>query len=108
MLVPLASGSHTTVLVMVFAAEFLSGMGVMILDIVGGSLQTAVVPDDLRARVSGAHRMVNYGIRPIGALVGGALGVALGVRPTLWIATAGAVAGVLWLLASPIPRVRRL
>jgi len=108
MLVPLAHGPHWLVLTMVFTAEFLSGMGVMILDIVGGSLQTSAVPDDLRARVSGAHRTVNYGIRPIGALIGGALGVALGVQQTLWIATAGAVAGVIWLLASPIPRVRRL
>jgi predicted MFS family arabinose efflux permease len=80
----------------------------MILDIVGGSLQTSVTPDDLRARVTGAHRTVNYGIRPIGALIGGGLGTVLGIQTTLWIATVGAVSGVFWLLASPIPRIRRL
>ncbi|HEX6686555.1 MAG TPA: MFS transporter [Candidatus Limnocylindrales bacterium] len=107
-LVPLASGGKTTVVAMLFAAEFLSGLGVMLLDIVGGSLMAAVIPDDLRARVSGAHRTVNYGIRPIGALLGGALGATLGVHTTLWIATVGAVAAVLWLLMSPIPRIRTL
>ncbi|MFD2082396.1 hypothetical protein [Actinopolymorpha cephalotaxi] len=37
-----------------------------------------------------------------------ALGTALGVRGGLWIATVGATAGVLWLLTSPIPRLRRI
>lgn len=109
-LVPLTSdaGTKTTVVAMLFAAEFLAGMGVMILDIVGGSLQAASIPDDLRARVSGAQRTINYGIRPIGAVLGGSLGAAFGVHPTIWIATVGALCGVLWLLASPVPRIRKL
>jgi hypothetical protein len=49
-----------------------------------------------------------YGIRPIGALTGGYLGTALGLRPALWIATAGALLGVLWLIPSPVPRMREL
>lgn len=107
-LIPLAGGPYPVVLAMLIAAEFLSGLGVMILDIVGGSLQTSVIPDQLRARVAGAFRTINYGIRPIGALIGGALGATLGVHNTLWIATVGALGGVVWLLASPIPRVRNL
>jgi predicted MFS family arabinose efflux permease len=107
-LVPLAGGSTPAVVAMFFAAEFLSGLGVMILDIMAGSIQTAVIPDELRARVAGAHRTINYGIRPVGALLGGAVGAAIGVHPTLWIASVGAIAGVFWLLPSPIPRMRRL
>ncbi len=80
----------------------------MMLDITVGSVQTAVIPDPLRARVSGALRTVNYGIRPIGALLGGALGSTLGVRPTLWIATVGAIAGVLWVLPAPVAGLRSL
>ena len=30
----------------------------------------------------------------------------IGIRPTLWIAAAGGVSGVLWLLPSPLPRFR--
>jgi hypothetical protein len=30
------------------------------------------------------------------------LGASIGLRPTLWIATVGAIAGVLWLLPSPL------
>jgi predicted MFS family arabinose efflux permease len=52
--------------------------------------------------------VVNYGVRPLGALTGGLLGAAIGVRETLWIATVGGIAGVLWLLPSPIMRMREL
>ena len=57
-----------------FLAEFGSGLGVMMLDISGGAIFSAVVPDRLRSRVSGAYMVVNYGVRPLGALAGGALG----------------------------------
>jgi MFS family permease len=107
-LVPLADGPHWLIIVMLFAAEFLSGIGVMILDINAGSIIYALTPDRIRSRSQGAFNFVNWGIRPIGALFGGALGAWIGVRPTLWVATIGAVAGVLWLLPSPVPRLREL
>jgi hypothetical protein len=62
----------------------------------------------LRSRVSGAYTVVNYGVRPLGTLAGGALGTWIELRPTLWIATAGALAGSLWLLPSPILGLREL
>ena len=61
---------------MLFAAEFLSGLGVMILDINVGSIMFALTPDRLRSRATGAFNFVNWGIRPLGALAGGALGAA--------------------------------
>jgi len=108
LLVPLAGGPQPALLGMLFAAEFCSGLGVMMLDITAGSVQTAATPDALRARVSGAQRTINYGIRPIGALLGGALGASLGLRPALWIATIGAIAGVLWVLPAPVRGLRDL
>lgn len=107
-LVPLAGGPRWIVLGCLFLAEFGSGFGVMLLDISAGSISAALVPHRLRARVSGAFNLVNFGVRPIGAFVGGLLGSAIGVRPTLWIATVGAVAGFVWLLPSPLPRLREL
>jgi MFS family permease len=107
-LVPLAHGPYWAVLLLLFTAEFLSGFGVMILDIVGGSIKTALIPDRLRARVAGAYMVVNYGVRPVGALLGGALGTWIGLRPTLWISSVAAIAGVLWLLPSPLMRMREL
>lgn len=108
LLVPLAEGPRWVILGCLFLAEFGSGLGVIMLDISVGAIFAAVIPDPLRSRVSGAYMAVNYGVRPLGALVGGALGSWIGLRPTLWIATAGALAGFLWLLPSPVLGLRTL
>jgi MFS family permease len=105
---PLASGPMPVLLGLLGLAEFGSGIGVMILDISLGALLAAVVPDQLRARVSGAYMVVNFGVRPLGAILGGALGAAIGLRPTLWIATVASLTAVLWLVPSPLPRLRQL
>jgi MFS family permease len=107
-LVPFASGPPLVVLAMLLAAEFVSGIGLVMLDINAGAVQTAATPTSMLARIQGAKRTVNYGIRPIGALLGGALGATIGLRPTLWIAAVGALLGVLWIILSPLPGLRVL
>ena len=107
-LVPLAGGPHWLVLTCLFFAEFGSGLGVMMLDIASGAITAALVPDRLRARVTGAYMVVNYGVRPVGAFLGGVLGSAIGVQSTLWIAVVGGMLGFLFLLPSPIPQMREL
>ena len=102
MLVPAAFGHGSSRLILLFLAEFGSGLGVMILDISIGTIFASVIPDTIRASVSGAYRMVNYGMRPLGAVTGGLLGSTLGVRPTLWLATAGGVLCVVWMARSPL------
>jgi MFS family permease len=107
-LIPLADGPQPVVIGMLLAAEFLSSLGVMILDIGVGSLQTAATPVSRLSLVKGAQRTVNYGVRPIGALLGGLLGELIGVHAALWIGAVGAVAGVLFVVFSPVPRMREL
>lgn len=108
LLVPLASRSGGTALVLLFLAELGSGLGVMLLDISAGSIFAAVIPPGLRSRVSGAYTFANYGVRVFGSLAGGWLAASAGLRPALWVATAGALAGVLWLLPSAVMRIRAL
>src|ERR1022692_3010497 len=105
-LVPLATGPEPVILAMLVAAEFISGFGVMALDITIGAIFAAVIPDQMRSRVSGAFQAVNYGMRPLGALAGGFLGTILGLRPTLWIGAVGGMIGFALLLGSPLPRFR--
>ncbi len=107
-LVPLAEGAPVSPTLLVGIAEFLNGLGVMILDVGLGALYAATVPDQLRARVAGSFLLVNYGVRPIGALAGGLLAALIGLQTTMWIAAVGAIAGVLWLLPSPMPRLHEL
>ncbi len=105
-LVPLAAGPRPVILAMLMTAEFIAGFGVMTLDISIGSIFSAVIPDDLRSRVSGAFQAVNYGTRPLGALTGGLLGTLIGPRATLWVAAAGGTLGFLLLLPTSLPSFR--
>lgn len=88
--------------------EFVSALGVMCFDVNLNSLQATVIPDAVRSRVAGAFSTVNYGVRPLGALIGGLLGTYIGVRETLVVGAVGGALSVLWLLPSPVPAVRSL
>ena len=89
-------------------AEFFSGLGVMWFDINMNSVMATVIPDHLRARVSGAFSAVNYGSRPLGALTGGVLSALIGLQATLWVSAVGGAACVLWLLGNPVLHARSL
>jgi len=105
-LVPFAGGAEWQGFGMFTVAEFLSGAGMMLLDISGSTIQQAITPDRVRARVQGAYQATNYGARPVGALLGGLLAGLFGLRPVLVLAVVGGVLSVVPLLASPIPRMR--
>ena len=107
-LLPLASGSTLTKGAVLAGVELLSGAGVMLFDINLNALQTAVTSDAMRSRVSGAFSSINYGIRPLGGVVGGILGDLVGIGPTLVIAAIGGSLSVLWLLRSPIIGTRTI
>ncbi|MEE1938447.1 MFS transporter [Streptomyces sp. TRM 70361] len=108
LLVPLAEGPVPLVIAALVASQLGAGCGVAVLDISANSYLIAVIPPTLRSRVMGVVQTANFGVRPIGAVLAGTLGAALGLRPTLWIGTAGAVLSVLWVLASGLLRVREL
>jgi len=107
-LLPLASGTVWTRAGVLGLVEFLSGMGVMLFDVNLNALQTAVTPDEMRSRVAGAFSSVNYGIRPLGAVVGGLCGQLIGVGPTMVAAAVGGSLSFLWLLRSPIITTRTI
>src|SRR5262245_18186373 len=110
LLIPLAAPGMPMPLILglLFGSEFGAGFGVMILDINVGAISYARTPGRIRSRAAGAFRFVNYGVRPLGALLGGFLGNAVGVREAIWIATFAAVGGVLFLVGSPVLKLREL
>ena len=46
--------------------------------------------------------VVNYGVRPLGTASAACSATTIGLHTTIWIATVGAVTGLLWILPSPI------
>ncbi|MEO7269709.1 MAG: MFS transporter [Knoellia sp.] len=107
-LLPLAGGPLWLRMGVLGLVEFIAGFGVMLLDVPLNALQTAVTPDAVRSRVSGAFTTVNYGIRPVGAVLGGFLGEWFGIGPTMVVAAIGGTLSILWLVGSPIPGTRTI
>lgn len=70
------------------------------------SYRQAICPPELLGRMNAAVRWVVWGTLPLGGLLGGTLGAALGVRATLWIAFAGSWAAGFWVFFSPLRRMR--
>ena len=89
-------------------AELVGSFAVMCFDVPLNALQTSVTHDHMRSRVAGAFLSINYGIRPLGAVLGGLLGEWIGPRDTLLVSAVGGALSVLWLIGSPILKVRSI
>ena len=94
-------------------ALFVFGYGVsMFACSVFGASQLAyrqsVCPPDLRGRMNAASRWITWGVLPIGGLLGGFAGSAIGIRPSIWIAYAGSWAAGFLVYFSPLRRVRNV
>ncbi len=107
-LLAIATGPMWARVAILAGAEFIAGLGVMLFDVNLNSLNASLVPDGVRARVAGAYSSINYGVRPIAAVVGGAVASTVGLRASLLIAAGGGSCSVIWLLRSPVIRRRGL
>ena len=67
-----------------------------------------LTPDGLRGRVQASVRVFTAGTAPIGALVGGFLGEAVGLRATALVAGLGVLVAFAWLALSPVRSLRAL
>ena len=72
------------------------------------SLRQAVTPNAFLGRVSATGRLLNGVLLPIGALLGGALGEWLGLRPAIGIGFLILAASMIFIVLSPIRTLRAL
>jgi MFS family permease len=99
---PAAHGSPWVVLGILTANEVVMGIAIMLFDVTIGGLMLTEVPRDMLARVNASMSTVTQGVKALGAVTGGALGTAYGLRPALWVAAVGATTTVLWTWFSPL------
>jgi len=71
-------------------------------DVNSMTLRQIAAPRHLVGRVNATLHVIGRGVIPFGALVGGFLGDAIGLRPTLLVAAGGIILGTAWLVRSPI------
>lgn len=103
---PLAGGPIWVAAVILAGGEFLLGIARTLFNITQLSLRQAITPDRLQGRVNATMRFMMWGVTPVGALAGGLLGTAIGLRATLFLAALGVLAAFLWVALSPVARLR--
>lgn len=106
LLVPLASGPYFLVIVAMLAAQFFGDIAWEIYAINEVSLRQMVVPHQYMGRANATMQFLVGGAAPIGALVAGAIAQSTDARAALLVAALGMIGASLWLVFSPLRRMR--
>jgi predicted MFS family arabinose efflux permease len=105
LMIPLAHGPVLMATVFLVAAQ-LGDLGWPIYNINELTLRQAITPKDMLGRVNAVMQMLIRGVFPVGSFCGGALASVIGVRPTLTLGALGFLSSSLWLVFSPIRKLR--
>lgn len=102
LLIPLAGGPPSVTIAVIVVGSLLFGISNTLFNVNTQSLRQQITPNGLLGRVGSCMQFIGEGTLPIGALIGGVLGQALGLRTTFIIACCGLFFAFLWVLFSPI------
>jgi MFS family permease len=95
-----AAGSGTGA-VFLLAGRFVGAAATPIYNVDSLSLRQARVSHAIMGRVNGTFQFLEWGALPVGSLVGGVLGAALGPRAALAAAAICGIASAIWIATSP-------
>jgi MFS family permease len=87
------------------ASQIVVAFGVVLYNTGAISVMQAITPDRMLGRMNASRRFVVWGVIPLGAITGGALGSAVGLREALWIGAGVTTAAFLPLLFSPVRKL---
>lgn len=105
LLIPLAGGSVTFALFLLFLSQLLGDASISIYFIAEVSLRQSLVPASLLGRTNATMQFLSQGVAPLGALLAGVLGGMIGLRLTIFIGVLGIMLAGTWLLLSPVRKV---
>ena len=108
LLIPAAAGHPALVLAVLGIAFFLRGLGMTGTNVHTYAIRQAVTPVAMLGRSSAAYRVLTDGFVPLGALLGGLLGEAIGLRPALLVGALLLFPSWCWLYFSPARSLRTL
>jgi MFS family permease len=106
LLYPLAVGRTEIAVPILIVAMLLEGLGGPTYDINQVSLRQAITPDRIRGRVNGSIRVIIRGMVPLGALAGGAIAAAFGLRAAMVLGAFGPPIGFLLIWFSPVRKLK--
>ena len=106
MIVPRGAGLAS--MIILICSHFLYGSNVSMFNVAAITMRQTVTPRRVLARMNATYRMLLFGAPLFGALLGGVLGDALGLRPALIISLIAMTSPVLWIAFSPVFRLREM
>ncbi|MDQ4501994.1 MFS transporter [Sinomonas sp. ASV322] len=104
----LLAGSAPAAFAMLATGEFFMSLGVVVYNVMQVSMRQRVCPPRLLGRMNASIRCVVWGVMPIGSLLGGWIGGAFGIGPTLWVGIGGMLCACVPVAIGPFFRLRRL
>lgn len=93
---------------LVAAGFFLYGVAAVVWTVNNLSVRQAITPPALLGRTNASMRLLGWGAIPIGSVIGGLLGGAIGLRQTIVLAALGSLLASLPVWLSPLPGLREL
>ncbi|MDW5322276.1 MFS transporter [Plantactinospora sp. KLBMP9567] len=105
---PFISGPKPVQAVLFGAVYLIVGLGIVISAITSITMRQTITPSRMRGRVNASFRFVTIGVIPIGAVGAGLLGDWIGLHNALYVSAVGTPLALLWLIFSPVPKVRTL
>lgn len=103
-----ASGSALVATATLVAAQLAFSVGLTWWNVNAPALRQAVVPAELLGRVNATWRFGVWGVGPVGALLGGAAGQVIGLRPAMIAGGVGGAIALAIISASSLPRQRTI
>jgi MFS family permease len=107
-LIPLSVAVGPLAVPVLMIAAFVFGLGVTLGSIAELSVRQGITPTRLQGRMNATMRSLNWSTAALGSLLGGFLGDAIGLVPTLLVGACGSFTSVAWIAFSAIPRLREL
>ncbi|MDQ2997500.1 MAG: MFS transporter [Chloroflexota bacterium] len=108
LLIWLAGGWLAAAVPLMIAAQLIGDGAATAAQIDETSLRQTITPDAMLGRVNASMNVLGEGIGTLGLLAGGVLGELIGLRSTVAVAALGGLLGCVWILCSPLPRLREL
>lgn len=100
-----ATGSWAGVLL--GAVFFVMGVGIGIANAHAVTVRQVATEPRLRGRVNAAYRLISWGVLPVGAGIGGVVASQAGAYAAMVAGAIGIASATLWVLFSPVPRLRK-
>jgi MFS family permease len=86
----------------IVAVQLVAAMCIPVFNVTQVSLRQRLVAPEQLGRANATVKTVVWGVMPLGALIGGALGSTIGIVPTIWTGAFVMLAAIPWLFAREV------